>query len=56
MKKVFKSISLDIEEVAEFIEKEGLSFTCNENMDVEATEEDFNKLIEKFPEIDFVES
>ena len=55
MKKVFKSINLDIEEVAEFIENNGLSFTCNEEMNVEASEEDFNKLIEQFPELDYVE-
>lgn len=55
MKKVFKSINLDIEEVAEFIENNGLSFMCNEEMNVEASEEDFNKLIEQFPELDYVE-
>ena len=55
MKKVFESINLDIEEVAEFIENNGLSFTCNEEMNVEASEEDFNKLIEQFPELDYVE-
>ena len=53
--KVFKSINLDIEEVAEFIENNGLSFMCNEEMNVEASEEDFNKLIEQFPELDYVE-
>ena len=53
--KVFKSINLDIEAVAEFIENNGLSFMCNEEMNVEATEEDFNKLIEQFPEIDYAE-
>lgn len=53
--KVFKSINLDIEEVAEFIENSGLSFMCNEEMNVEATEEDFNKLIDQYPEIDYVE-
>ena len=55
MKKVFKSINLDIEEVAEFIENNGLSFMCNEEMNVEASEEDFNKLIDRYPEIDYVE-
>lgn len=55
MKKVFKSINLDIEEVAEFIENNGLSFMCNEEMNVEASEEDFDKLIEQFPELDYVE-
>ena len=55
MKKVFKSINLDIEEVAEFIENNGLSFMCNEDMNVEASEEDFDKLIEQFPELDYVE-
>ena len=55
MKKVFKSINLDIEEVAEFIENNGLSFICNEEMNVEASEEDFDKLIEQFPELDYVE-
>ena len=53
--KVFKSINLDIEEVAEFIENNGLSFMCNEDMNVEASKEDFDKLIEQFPEIDYVE-
>ena len=53
--KVFKSINLDIEEVSEFIENNGLSFTCNEEMNVEASEGDFNKLIEQFPELDYVE-
>ena len=55
MKKVFESINLDIKEVAEFIENNGLSFICNEEMNVEASEEDFNKLIEQFPELDYVE-
>ena len=55
MKKVFESISLDIEEVAEFIENNGLSFICNKEMNVEASEEDFNKLIDQFPELDYVE-
>ena len=55
MKKVFKSINLDIEEVAEFIENNGLSFMCNEDMNIEASEEDFDKLIEQFPELDYVE-
>ena len=55
MKKVFESINPDIEEVAEFIENNGLSFVCNEEMNVEASEEDFNKLIEQFPELDYVE-
>ena len=54
-KKVFKSINLDIEEVAEFIENNGLSFMCNEDMNVEASEEDFNKLIEHFTEIEYQE-
>ena len=44
MKKVFESINLDIQEIAEFIEKNGLSFICNEEMNVEASEKDFNKL------------
>ena len=55
MKKVFESINLDIPEVSEFIEKNGLSFICNEEMNVEASAEDFNKLIEHFPELDYVE-
>ena len=55
MKKVFKSINLDMEEVADFIENNGLSFICNEEMNVEASEEDFNKLIEHFTEIEYVE-
>lgn len=54
MKKVFESIDLDIPEVSEFIEKNGLSFICNEEMNIEASEEDFNKLIEQFPELDYV--
>ena len=55
MKKVFESINLDIPEIAEFIEKNGLSLICNEEMNVEASEEDFNKLIEQFQELDYVE-
>ena len=55
MKKVFESINLDIQEIEEFIEKNGLSFICNEEMNVEASAEDFNKLIEQFPELDYVE-
>ena len=55
MRKIFDSICIDIPEVEEYISKEGLSFVCNENMQVEASEEDFNKLIEKFPEIEYVE-
>ena len=55
MKKVLISIDLDIEEVTEFVEINGLSFMCNEEMNIESSEEDFNKLIERFPELDFVE-
>lgn len=55
MKKVFESINLDNQEVAEFVEKNGLSFICNDEMKVEAPAEDFYKLIEQFPELDYVE-
>ena len=55
MKKVFKSINLYMEEVVEFIDNNGLSFMCNDEMNVEASGEDFAKLIEQFPEIDYVE-
>lgn len=54
--KKFESINLDIQEVADFIEANGLSFICNEKMQVEASEEDFKTLIERFPEIDYVEA
>lgn len=56
MKKVFDFINLDIQEVADFIEKQNLSFICNEKMQVEAPEEDFYKLIEQFPELDYAEA
>lgn len=55
MKKVFDYINLDIEEVENFIKENNLSFTCNEKMQVETSEEDFEKLITKFPELDYVE-
>ena len=54
--KVFDSINLDIQEVEDFIMENGLSFTCNEKMQVIASEEDFDKLITRFPEIDYVEA
>lgn len=53
--KVFNSIDLDIREVADFIEENGLSFVCNDKMKVEATEDDFEILIEKFPHLDYTE-
>ena len=56
MTKVFDSINLDIKEVANFIEQNGLSFVCNDKMQVEASEEDFETLIERFPELDYVEA
>jgi len=56
MTKVFETINLDIQEVADFIEQNGLSFVCNDKMQVEASEEDFQKLIEQFPELDYVEA
>ena len=56
MKKIFDSINLDIQEVAEFIEDKGLSFICNDKMQVEASEEDFQTLLERFPYIDYVEA
>ena len=55
MKKIFKSIDLDIKEVTEFVENNNLSFICNEEMNIESSEEDFYKLIERFPELDYVE-
>ena len=55
MKKIFESIDLDIQEVADFIEENGLSFICNDKMRIETSEEDFEILIEKFPELDYVE-
>lgn len=54
--KTFESINLDIPEVADFIEANGLSFICNEKMQVEASEEDFDKLIAQFPELDYIEA
>ena len=56
MKKVFETINLDIQEVEDFIQENGLSFICNEKMQVEASEEDFNKLISRFPELDYTEA
>ena len=56
MKKVFDSINLDIPEVESFIEEQGLSFVCNGKMQVEASEEDFETLLERFPFIDYVEA
>ena len=54
--KVFESINLDIQEVADFIEEQGLSFIFNDKMQIEASEEDFYKFIIRFPEIDYVEA
>ena len=54
--KVFDSIDLDIQEVEDFIMENCLSFTCNEKMQVISSEEDFDKLITRFPEIDYVEA
>jgi hypothetical protein len=51
---IFESINLDIQEVADFIEEKGLQFICNENMQVEASEEDFATLLKRFPGIDYV--
>lgn len=56
MKKVFDSINLDIPEVESFIEEQGLSFICNAKMQVEASEEDFETLLKRFPFIDYVEA
>lgn len=56
MTKVFESINIDIQEVADFIDANGLSFICNDKMQVEASEEDFDKLIAQFPELDYVEA
>jgi hypothetical protein len=56
MKKVFESINIDIQEVADFIDVNDLSFVCNNKMQVEASEEDFDKLIAQFPELDYVEA
>lgn len=55
VKKVFESIDLDIAEVADYIEDQGLSFVCNDQMQIEASEGDFAKLIERFPQIGYVE-
>jgi hypothetical protein len=52
--KTFETIDIDIQEVADFIEEKGLKFICNDKMQVEASEEDFETLIERFPEIDYV--
>ena len=56
MNKVFESINIDIQEVADFIDANDLSFVCNDKMQVEASEEDFDKLITQFPELDYVEA
>lgn len=56
MKKVFDTINLNIKEVEDFIEENGLSFVCNDKMQIEASSEDFEKLISKFPELDYVEA
>lgn len=56
MKKVFDTINLNIKEVEDFIEENGLSFVCNDKMQIEASNEDFEKLISKFPELDYVEA
>ena len=56
MKKIFETINLDIQEVADFIEEQGLEFICNDKMQVETSEEDFETLIERFPELDYVEA
>ena len=54
--KVFEQIDLDIQEVCEFIEKNKLSFICNDKMQVESSVEDFNRLIAEFPYLDYVEA
>ena len=56
MKKVFDTINLNIKEVEDFIEENGLSFVCNDKMQIEASSEDFERLISKFPELDYVEA
>lgn len=56
MKKIFDTIKLNIKEVEDFIEENGLSFVCNDKMQIEASNEDFEKLISKFPELDYVEA
>jgi uncharacterized protein YlxP (DUF503 family) len=56
MKKVFDTINLNIKEVEDYIEENGLSFVCNDKMQIEASSEDFEKLISKFPELDYVEA
>lgn len=56
MKKIFDTINLNIKEVEDFIEENGLSFVCNDKMQIEASSEDFEKLISKFPELDYVEA
>lgn len=48
-------IDLNCKEVEQFIEENNLSFICNDRMQVEVSDEDFEKLIDRFPEIDFVE-
>ena len=53
--KKFEMIDLSCNEVEQFIEENNLSFICNDRMQVEVSDEDFEKLIERFPEIDFVE-
>lgn len=56
MEKIFDTINLNIKEVEDFIEENGLSFVCNDKMQIEASSEDFEKLISKFPELDYVEA
>lgn len=56
MEKVFESINLDIQEVIDFITANELSFICNDKMQIEASEEDFDKLIAQFPALDYVEA
>ena len=56
MTRIFDYINIDIEEVQNFIEENGLSFVCNENMQIEASEEDFDKLTSQFPALDYAEA
>ena len=56
MTRIFDYINIEIEEIQNFIEENGLSFVCNENMQIEASEEDFEKLISQFPALDYAEA
>ena len=55
MKIELSYINLEDPKVCDYCNEEGLVFTCNENMNIECEREDFIKLRDKFPYLDWAE-